>query len=366
MCAGVAGDEVDGRRVDRLRERVGQAERDGHTQRVTQAPRVLGSDEPLGTGDARTVRAARAQQLGEPGVDLVAAPPAARHDLVAREVAEHPEQVVHLVDVAGPALVDEALQLELQVGERVGVDEVAQLVAAEQLGQQLTVERERRGAPLGERGVALVDRPGHVVEQQRRGERRRLLTVHLVHPDPSCVDAAEQLAERGEVEDVREALAVGLEQDREARVAARHGEQVRGALTLLPQRRAAAGAAAGQQQRTGRTLPEAGGEHRGVRDLVEHEVVDLLHGRQEDLERRRLVRLGQAQRRSRRRRRSSVRRTRALPAAGADRHGPRRVHPSAVRREQTDPPVPDLVPEPLHDHLPVVGSTPVASRCSAR
>ena len=81
------------------------------------------------------------------------------------------QQVVDGVDGAGVALRDQPLQLQLEVGERGGVDQVAQLVAAEQLGEQLAVQGQRRGAALGQGCVALVHEARDVVEQQRRGER---------------------------------------------------------------------------------------------------------------------------------------------------------------------------------------------------
>ena len=90
-----------------------------------------------------------------------------------RQVAEPAQHVVQLVGDAGPAPVDEALQLELEVGEHVGVEQLAQLLGAEQVAQQVAVERQRRGPPLGQRGVALVHVGGDPVEQQALGERRR-------------------------------------------------------------------------------------------------------------------------------------------------------------------------------------------------
>src|SRR5207245_764049 len=81
--------------------------------------------------------------------------------------------------------------------------------------------------------------------QQRLRERRRARRVDGDDADLAGADVAEHLAERGEVEDVTEALARGLEQHRELRVAGGDVEQVGGALALLPQRRAAAGPTAG-------------------------------------------------------------------------------------------------------------------------
>ena len=64
-----------------------------------------------------------------------------------------------------------AAQLLLDLGQRVGVDELSQLLLAEQLAQQVTVERQRLRPSLGRRRVVLVHVRGDVVEQQRGGER---------------------------------------------------------------------------------------------------------------------------------------------------------------------------------------------------
>jgi hypothetical protein len=72
----------------------------------------------------------------------------------------------------------------------------------------------------------------------------------------------------GHVQDVAQALAVGLEDDRELRVALGHLEQVLGLQALLPQRRALAGVGARQQQRAARVLAEARAEQRGGPELA--------------------------------------------------------------------------------------------------
>ena len=68
-----------------------------------------------------------------------------------------PEQVGDALGVAGPALGVESLQLGLDLGEHLGVEQLAQLGPAEQLGEQALVEGERGGPALGDGGVALVD-----------------------------------------------------------------------------------------------------------------------------------------------------------------------------------------------------------------
>ena len=47
---------------------------------------------------------------------------------------------MHLVGIARPATVGEALELELEVAQHHGIDELAQLFGAEQVAQQVAVE----------------------------------------------------------------------------------------------------------------------------------------------------------------------------------------------------------------------------------
>ena len=66
----------------------------------------------------------------------------------------------------------ELLQLPLDFGERVGVEQLAQLRFAEQLAQLRLIDRQRLRPAFGERRVAVVDVVGDVAEEQRRRERR--------------------------------------------------------------------------------------------------------------------------------------------------------------------------------------------------
>ena len=78
---------------------------------------------------------------------------------------------MQLVDVTSQTTLHQPLQLELEVREHVGVDELAQLLGAEEVAQEIAVERERRGSALGERRVAGVHVDGDPPEHQRLGER---------------------------------------------------------------------------------------------------------------------------------------------------------------------------------------------------
>ncbi len=161
--------------------------------------------------------------------------------------------------------------------------------------------------------------------------------------------------QRRQVVDVLEHLANRLQDDREGRIAGRDLEQLRRALTLLPQRRAPAGVATREQQRPGRALAEPRGEQRRAADLGGDDLLELVGLEGDQLGARRVLvglrdpqhdavvgghRLGV----------DAV----ALAQAGVDRQGPGRVHRRAVRRVHHQAPVAELVTEALDHELLVV------------
>src|SRR5206468_5534204 len=182
-----------------------------------------------------------------------------------------------------------ASQLPLDVLDRSRVEQVAQLLLPEQLAQEVTVERQRLRAPFGGRRVALVHVGRDVVEEKRRRVRRRALRLHLDEVELARFQALQHRAQRGQVEHVLQALAVGLEDDRERAVLARHLQQRLRLQALLPERRALARPAAWDEQRAGRVLAEARAEERRVADLRDDEVLDLARVDRQVLRRRRRV-----------------------------------------------------------------------------
>ena len=108
----------------------------GHAERVAQPAGVLDGGPALLAGDphlddpARRRRAATASRRGVGAVD------APRRDLVGGQRAEQPQQVGDALGVARLPVVGEPLQLALDLGEHVGVEQLAQLGPAEQLGEQ--------------------------------------------------------------------------------------------------------------------------------------------------------------------------------------------------------------------------------------
>ena len=227
----------------RPEERLRDAGRRRHADAVAVARHVLHRDPALLAADPRPDGAARRGQLGEVQRCLGPAADRAVAHLVGREVAEAAKEVVDLVRVVRLPLLDERLEAELEVRERLRVEQLAQLLLAQQLAQQVAVEGQRLRPALGERRVALVHVGGDVVEQQRAREGGGAGGLDAVDRDLAAPDAVEDLAQGRQVEHVGQALAVGLDEDREAPVARGDREQVG--------RRAGAAATAGSASRAG-------------------------------------------------------------------------------------------------------------------
>ena len=272
------------------------------------------------------------------------------------QVAQPAQQVVELVRGLRLPLLDERLEAELEIRERRGVEQLAQLLLAEQLAEEVAVQRQRLGPALGHGGVALVHVGGDVVEQQAARERGRPRRLDRVDGQLPPLHAAQDLAQGRQVEHVGQALPVGLHQDREGAIPARDREQVRRPLALLPQRRPGAGPAPGQEQGAGRVLAEPAREQARPADAPHDQVLDLVGVREQQLlhavEAR--VALGQPDRDAV----VGVDRldleAEALLEPRLDRERPRGVHAATERREHDEPPVAQLVSEPL-DHDPAVG-----------
>ena len=179
---------------------------------------------------------------------------AARLDLLCGERSEHAQQVGDALVVPHPPVLGEPLELGLDLGEHLRVEQLAQLGPAEELGEQSLVEGECGGATLGDGGVALVHERRDVAEQERLCERRRTLGVHVDETQATVGDAPVQVHQRRQVVEILQDLADCLENDRERRVAGGDGEELRRsagvAATGAPADRGRGAAAAKPAQRT--------------------------------------------------------------------------------------------------------------------
>ena len=217
---------------NRLSERHRQTERHVAAERIAVPGCVFGGDMARLAAELHLDRSACAGELVDP---LPGRAIAAHIDFGGREIADLAQHVVQLVCAASTTAIGDALQFELHIGQYAGVEQLAQLLGAQQVAQQITVERQSSGAALGQRCIALVHVRGDPVEQQALGERRRLGGIDADHAHGATAQLAEHVAQPRQVEHVLEALARCLQQDRERRVLGGDRQQVGGALALLPQ-----------------------------------------------------------------------------------------------------------------------------------
>ena len=201
---------------------------------------------------------------------------AARRDFRGGEIAQTEQQVVNAIHRSRMVGGVELLRLRFHFGKRIGVEQLAQLDVPQQLAKLRLVDRQRLRAALGERGIAVVDVIGDVPKEQGGREWRRYRRIHGHRLDLPLLDAPKRFDERRHVEHVAEALAIGLEQHRERSEPRRHGKKIRRALSLLPQRAAAAWPPLRQKQRPRRRFPELRGKERGAAKLTNHERLDLV------------------------------------------------------------------------------------------
>ena len=129
------------RSIGRLEVRLGHPGWRRCPDGVAVAGGVLDRDPSLLAPDPQPDRPASRGELLERVGRIRAA--GASGDLVEAQVAEASEQVGDAIDRSCAAGRRQQLQLELQVGDRFGIDQLAELLAAQQLGQELSVERQR-------------------------------------------------------------------------------------------------------------------------------------------------------------------------------------------------------------------------------
>ena len=271
----------------------------------------------------------------------------------------------------GP-LANEVLERKLEIRDRVLVEELAKLHLAEQRAKLRGIDGEGLGSQLGERRVPFVHEVRDVVEEQRCRERRRRSCIDGHDAKLARPDRGEQLPEAGHVKYVLQDLAVRLEDHRKRLVAARDGEEIAGALALLPQRRALSGTPPRQEQRARRVLAEARREKcgrrsaqiRGPRSATPHRkrrLNEIAHGvrvGQQQLDGRRLVGTGEAHDDPVVRPEDVGLVTVSLADHRADRHRPRCVHARAEVAEDAHAPIAHVVEVALDNDRVVVRHCP--------
>jgi hypothetical protein len=247
--AGIAAGEFeDGRGVGR-EEGPGQAWGEFEAESVAIAGGVFNGDEALLAGDFDLQDAAGAGESVERFQKSGRGH--AKCDFVARQIAEAEEEVVKAVGIAGSLILAEELEVRFNFGDRRWVEEFAKVGFAEEIGELGLIDGESSGAALGQGRVAVVDKVAGVSEQERACEGRRFLRVDDVHLDFVVLDGTEDIDERGHVEGVAKALAMGFEEHGEVGILRGDRKEIGSALALLPQGGAGLEAAAWQEQGAG-------------------------------------------------------------------------------------------------------------------
>jgi len=210
-------DKIVERGVDRIGERGWQAHHDRRAQCVADSGCVLAGADSFFARDRCPKRSA----FGDQGFDEAVSRggcsnPSGEFDHRLR--TKFSQHIVKLVCITRRAMLDQPLEFELQVGHEV------------------LVQCQSCGPALGQGRIALIHVGGDPAEQQRLRERRRLWCFDRLDADRAVSDSAHDLAQRGQVEDVVDALANGLQQDREVGVVLCRLQQVGGPLALLPER----------------------------------------------------------------------------------------------------------------------------------
>jgi hypothetical protein len=257
--AGIAGEQA-GEGIRRwAQEGLGDADRGTDTKRIAVVAGVLRGDPTLLAGDTDGACPMGVTKNGEPTVEGVRFG-YTRANLGLGEVAETAEEIMELVGVACLTGINEALEFQLRLFNGRRVEQFTQFVLSQEVPEEVAVQRERLGSALGKGGIAFVHVGGDVVEEKAASERGCLLGFGGGHADLARADVREDFDEAGEVKNIAEAFAVGLEDDREGAVAAGDGEEVRRALALEPERGALPGAATREEERAGGVFAEVRGK----------------------------------------------------------------------------------------------------------
>ena len=204
---------------------------------------------------ARTRRSICCEQVGASD---------AAGDLFARQIAKAQAKVVDAISGAGTVVFEQALGGLFNLGDGVGIEQFAEVGIAQQFAQLILIDGESLGATFGQRSVSVIEEIGHIAEQQRGSEGRRLAGVDHMDAELALFDGPQGFKQRRHVEYVAQAFAIGLEQHRKRWIARSHAQQVVGAFAQLPQRGAGIGAAARKEQcSSGGFAKSPGKERRG-------------------------------------------------------------------------------------------------------
>ena len=138
------------------------------------------------------------------------------------ERAEEPQKISGILQGSGSGVWSLKGHLILDLGDGVGVEKATKFRGAEQVCEELGVDREGLSATLRKGGIAFIYKAGDVAEQQRPRERTGVVCRHGGHSDVVGLNAFQQRDQPGKVVDVVETLAHGLQHDREVGIVSGH------------------------------------------------------------------------------------------------------------------------------------------------
>ena len=350
--ARVPADEVAERIGDRLGEDLRDPDRQCGAERVPQPAGVLDGDVALLAGDAH--------HQGPPGVDELGQP------LLPGRRARPPRPPSgHRRRAAGPTAPSTSRGCRW-AGSRCSSASTSAIASASSSSRSSERPSSSASRPVSSARacarrsasgrVVLVEELADVAEQQRLGERRGGVRLHVDDADLPRAHVAHQLDESGDVVDVLEHLPGGLEGDGEGGELAGHRQQLGRPLPLLPQGGALARVAAGEQQGPCGALAEPAGEQRRAADLSGHLPLDVVGVEDGEVGLGGLAGgVGQPQHDAVVGVHGGDVHAVALAQPGAEDERPGRVDLRSERGVDDQPPVAELVTEPLDQQGAVVG-----------
>ena len=182
--------------------------------------------------------------------------PQAQTQLPRAQRTQLTQKIRHALHAAGAVTLTRALQTLLSLHQNRRIQQVAQTARPQQLSQQRRVQRQRGGATFGGGRIAVVEVLGNVLKEQGARKRRRVVRLNLQHGHRPRLQRTVHLNQRRNIVHILQTLARRLQKHRKIGVLARHIQQLRRTLTLLPQWGALTRITARQQQGTRRILTE--------------------------------------------------------------------------------------------------------------
>ena len=177
---------------------------------ATETRGILDRDIALFVGDADAQHAPLLHQRPQPNLT---AGLAAKHNFFRTQITEPQHQVVYGIRMARFLPCPQKLQLLFDIEQGIRIEQLAKIGIAQKLAQLRLINGERLCTAFCQGCVPFVNEVRNVAEQHRGRERRWNLRIRRVRTDGAGLDLSQNADQRGNIEDVAQALAISLEQD---------------------------------------------------------------------------------------------------------------------------------------------------------